>query len=59
MWNLFIKIRQHFCKHKFVKHYDTECECYVYRCTKCNKVIKKHSEHKQFKEQVLKNGRWH
>ena len=42
MWKLFIKIKQHFCKHKFVKYYIHGV--YVYRCAKCNKVVTKAGE---------------
>lgn len=36
---IFMKLKQRFCKHHFVKHYSSEEQAYVYRCTKCNKVI--------------------
>lgn len=47
MFKLILKIRQHFCKHKYVKHYDPAYKkaysrntgAYVYRCPKCGKVV--------------------
>lgn len=35
--NVIRKIRQHFCKHKFRKHW-TKGAGYEMRCTKCGKV---------------------
>lgn len=45
MFKLIRKIRQHFCKHNYVKHYEPNCKKpyarslgrYVYRCSKCGK----------------------
>lgn len=48
LYVLIVKIRQRFCKHKFVKHWDKNAKRfhansgdYVLRCTKCNKTIGK------------------
>ena len=32
------RMKQHFCKHKFVKHYNREQKAYERRCVKCGKV---------------------
>ena len=32
------RIRQHFCKHKFKKHYSTPRGYYELRCVKCDKT---------------------
>lgn len=37
---MFNRIQQHFCKHIFKKHYDAKMKCYIYRCTKCGKVVR-------------------
>ena len=39
MFKLILKIKQHFCKHKYRKHYEPKLEEYVYRCPKCGKVV--------------------
>ena len=36
-----MKLKQRFCKHNYKKRYSKKEKGYVYRCTKCNKVIKK------------------
>ena len=40
MWieKIIIRIIQHFCKHRYRKHWNKESEKYEYRCTRCGKV---------------------
>ena len=37
--DIFMKLKQRLCKHNFKKHYSTRKKGYVFRCTKCDKVM--------------------
>ncbi len=35
---IFLRIRQHFCRHRYKKHWNKESAAYEYRCVHCGKV---------------------